>query len=381
MRRGDDGGIAFGISAPAVGLSAFHFLYDGVAIWLLLRNRAWRDRPWLLVGTAIIVSTSVLALLMPAIPLQTYTVALAALFMAYEVVQQQLFSPLLQLNRHLEAEVERRTAELARSLEAQERVRSELAAARSIQISLLPHVTPSLPNFHVAGRSLPALEVGGDFFAYHAFADGRLGVAVGDASGKGIPAALLMALALNTFETLVDTYDDQGALLNACNLSLAPRMQQSRQNTAFLSVVLDASGSHAAVANAGLVSPLLWRDGRVSYVESFGLPLGATSHARYSQQTVALQPGDCVLLLSDGIVEAMNSAGELWGFERLEATFATHGARPPHELVDALLDAVRAFIVDAPQHDDMTLVAIQACQTMNDEPRSSASVARPMQYP
>jgi serine phosphatase RsbU (regulator of sigma subunit) len=363
VRRGSDGGIDFGITPLATALSAFHFLYDGVAIWLLLRHRAWRDRPALLAGAAIVVSTSVMALLIPAIPLQTYTVAIAVLFMAYVVVRQQLFSPLLQLNRHLEAEVERRTAELARSLEAQERVRSELAAARSIQLSLLPHTTPSLPNLHVAGRSLPALEVGGDFFAYHAFADGRLGVAVGDASGKGIPAALLMALTLNTFETLVDTYDDQGALLDACNLSLAPRMQQSRQNTAFLSVLLDGASSSAAVANAGLVSPLLWREGQVSYIESFGLPLGATSHARYSQQTVDLRSGDCLLLLSDGIVEAMNDRGELWGFERLEAAFALHGGRPPHDLVDALLDAVRSFIGAAPPHDDMTLVAIQARQT------------------
>ncbi|MBC8077258.1 MAG: PP2C family protein-serine/threonine phosphatase [Chloroflexales bacterium] len=362
VQRGSDGGIAFGITAPAVALSAFHFLYDGIAIVLLLRQRAWRDHRPLLIGALIVVSTSVAALLVPAIPLQTYTIAIATLFMAYEVVRQQLFSPLLQLNRNLEDAIERRTAELAQSVQAQERVRSELAAARSIQLSLLPHTTPALPNLRVAGRSLPALEVGGDFFAYHVFADGRLGVAVGDVSGKGIPAALLMALALNTFETLVDTYDDQGALLNACNLTLAPRMQQSRQNTAFLSVVFDSARHQAAVANAGLVSPLLWRNGAVGYVESFGLPLGATSQARYSQQLVALQPGDCMLLLSDGIVEAMNVAGELWGFERLEASFAAHGGGAPHEVVEALVDAVRAFMADAPQHDDMTLVAIQVCQ-------------------
>jgi sigma-B regulation protein RsbU (phosphoserine phosphatase) len=265
----------------------------------------------------------------------------------------------MQLNQHLEAEVERRTADLAQSLEAQERVRSELAAARTIQLSLLPHTTPRLPNVRVAGCSLPAKEVGGDFFAYHSFADGRLGVAVGDVSGKGIPAALLMALALNTFETLVDAYTDQGALLNACNGSLAPRMMQSKQNAAFLSLVLDGARYEAQVANAGLVAPLLWRAGSVCYIESFGLPLGAMHGASYTQQTLTLQPGDCLLLVSDGVVEAMNSVNELWGFDRLETAFGAAGGGEPAAVVESILAQVRGFMADAPPHDDMTMVVLQ----------------------
>jgi serine phosphatase RsbU (regulator of sigma subunit) len=314
-----------------------------------------------MIGVVIVIATSVAALLFPALAVQTYTIAAGTLFMTYEVVRQQLFNPLVQLNRHLEAEVTRRTAELQQSLEAQERVRSELAAARTIQLSLLPHATPQAPNLAVAGVSLPAKEVGGDFFAYHTFADGRLGVAVGDVSGKGIPAALLMALALNTFETLVDMYPDQGALLNACNLSLAPRMLQSRQNAAFLSVVIDPRDGEAAVANAGLVSPLLWRDGQVCYIESFGLPLGALPDASYREQTVRLLPGDCLLLVSDGVVEAHSPARELWGFERLEAALEAAGGKEPGALIEALLAELRAFTGDTPQHDDMTLVAVRMC--------------------
>jgi len=362
VRRGDDGGISFDISFAATVLSGFHYLYEGIALTLLLRHAAWRKHWALLVGTMIVIATTVAALLSPAIALQTYTIAIGMLFLAYEVVKQQLFNPLIQLNQHLEFEVQRRTAELAQSLEAQERVRSELAAARTIQLSLLPHTTPRQPNVRVAACSLPAKEVGGDFYAYHAFADGRLGVAVGDVSGKGIPAALLMALALNTFETLVDAYSDQGALLNACNVSLAPRMMQSRQNAAFLSVVLDGTRYEAQVANAGLVAPLLWRAGAVSYIESFGLPLGATHMASYTQQRVTLQPGDCVLLVSDGIIEAMNSAHELWGFERLEAAFDGAGGGDPADIIATILAQLRAFMGDAPQHDDMTMVVLQVCQ-------------------
>jgi serine phosphatase RsbU (regulator of sigma subunit) len=359
VQRGTDGGIDFGITPLATILSAFHYLYEGMALWLLLRHAAWRTHWRLLIGATITIATSVAAILLPAVSLQTYTIMIGTLFMAYEVVNQQLFNPLVRLNTRLEAEVQRRTDELAQSLEAQERVRSELAAARTIQLSLLPHTTPRQPNIRVAGYSLPAKEVGGDFFAYHAFADGRLGVAVGDVSGKGIPAALLMALALNTFETLVDSYADQGALLSACNLSLAPRMQQSKQNAAFLSVVIDGKQYEARVANAGLVAPLLWRDGNLCYVESFGLPLGALHTASYTQQVVALQPGDCMLLCSDGLVEAKNSAGQLWGFECLEETFAASAGHAPESVIEMVLAAVRAFTAGAPQHDDMTLVALQ----------------------
>jgi len=361
VRRGSDGGIDFGITPFATALSAFHYLFEGIALALLVRNAAWRTHRPLLIGALIVTVTTVAALLSPAISVQTYTIAIGALFMAYEVVKQQLFSPMVQLNQHLEAEVERRTAELAQSLEVQERVRSELAAARTIQLSLLPHSTPVLPNIKVAGSSIPAKEVGGDFFAYHTYADGRLGVAVGDVSGKGIPAALLMALALNTFETLVDTYHDQGDLLEACNVSLAPRMMQSRQNAAFLSVVLDGRNYEAQVANAGLIAPLLWRGGQVQYVESFGLPLGAMHGASYTEQVVALQPGDSLLLVSDGIVEAMNGGDELWGFERLEAAFRAVGGGEPVAIVDALVGAVRSFVGDVAQHDDMTVVALQIC--------------------
>jgi serine phosphatase RsbU (regulator of sigma subunit) len=359
VRRGADGGIDFDITPFATALSAFHYLFEGVALFLLIRHAAWRTHLPLLVGVVIVVVTTVAALVSPAIAVQTYTIAIGMLFMAYEVVRQQLFNPLVELNQHLEAEVERRTADLAQSLEAQERVRSELAAARTIQLSLLPNTTPRLPNVRVAGCSLPAKEVGGDFFAYHSFADGRLGVAVGDVSGKGIPAALLMALALNTFETLVDVYTDQGALLSACNGSLAPRMMQSKQNAAFLSLVLDGARYEAQVANAGLVAPLLWRAGSVGYIESFGLPLGAMHGASYAQQTLTLQPGDCLLLVSDGIVEAMNSANELWGFDRLETAFGAAGGCEPAAIVESILAQVRSFMADAPPHDDMTMVVLQ----------------------
>jgi hypothetical protein len=195
-----------------------------------------------------------------------------------------------------------------------------------VQQKLLPSKSVELTTLEYAAQCIQAGAVGGDYYDFLELGDGRTLFVLADVSGKGVPAALLMALALNTFETLVDAYPDQGALLTACNGTLAARMIQSKQNAAFLSVVLDSACHEACVANAGLVAPLLWREGVVEYVESFGLPLGATHTASYTQQTIALRNGDRLLLISDGIVEAMNCAHELWGFERLEAAFRGAGA-------------------------------------------------------
>jgi sigma-B regulation protein RsbU (phosphoserine phosphatase) len=136
-------------------------------------------------------------------------------------------------------------------------------------------------------------------------------------------------------------------------------MIQSKQNAAFLSVVVDGPRYEAVIANAGLIAPLLWRNGTLCYVDSFGLPLGALHMASYIQQIVPLQPGDCLLLISDGVVEAMNDAQELWGFERLESVFGAVGGEHPTIVIESILAHIRVFTGDTPQHDDMTLVVLQ----------------------
>ncbi len=358
-RLGQDGGMDFTLTPVGSALSAFHYVYDILALTILFRHRVWREHWHMMVGALIVMATTVAALVSPAISVQTYTIAFGTLFMAYEVVKQQLFNPLLTMNQRLEAEVEARTSELKQSLAEQERVKSELAIAREIQMSLLPRITPLQPHILVAGYSLPAQEVGGDFYTYHTFADGRLGIAVGDVSGKGIPAALLMALSLRTFEMLIEHHPDQGDLLDAFNEALAPRMGQSKLNTAFLSIVIDAAGQTAAIGNAGLIAPLLWRNGAVAYIESFGLPLGSMKSSHYSQSVIPLQPGDRILVVSDGIVEAMNRDAEMWGFERLESTFSAAGSAGPLSIIEILLAHVQDFTEETPQHDDMTMVVLQ----------------------
>jgi sigma-B regulation protein RsbU (phosphoserine phosphatase) len=108
-----------------------------------------------------------------------------------------------------------------------------------------------------------------------------------------------------------------------------------------------------------MITPLWWREGTVSYVDTFGLPLGAAADTSYAQRIISLQPGHMLLLVSDGIVEAMNSRKEMWGFARLEAALTTLGGLPPQDVVDSILAHVHAFTADAPAHDDMTVVALQ----------------------
>jgi len=245
---------------------------------------------------------------------------------------------------------------LGRALAAHERVQSELRVARMIQISLLPQVMPTHPAFEICAQSLPAEEVGGDFFSYHQPSDGRLSLAVGDVSG------ILIALTINSFETLAASAADPGELLGELNTVLLPRMQANRMNAAVLCIMLDSDRQQIQVANAGLIAPLRWRDGAVAYIESHGLPLGAQAAEAYRSAGASLLPGDRLLLISDGAVEAMNEQREMFGFERLEHSFGALGALPAAAIVPALLATLKTFTGAAPRHDDITVMVIAALE-------------------
>jgi serine phosphatase RsbU (regulator of sigma subunit) len=356
------GQYAYTISPIGYGLSVIHFLFEFIALGILVRRAAWRTNRALFIGTLVVTTSSIATVLqLTPFPVPAYGMSIGTLFLAYEVLNQQLFNPMLIHNQRLELEVAERTAELRSTLAEHERVQSELRVARMIQMSLLPQSMPLHPAFEICAQSLPAEEVGGDFFSYHQPSAGRLSLAVGDVSGKGVPAAILMALTINSFETLAASAADPGLLLGELNTVLLPRMQANRMNAAVLCVMLDSTRQQVQVANAGLVAPLLWRAGAVSYIESHGLPLGAQAAESYACTGVSLQPGDRLLLVSDGTIEAMNEQREMFGFDRTEHIFATFGAQPAAAIVAALLAAVKTFASSAPRHDDLTVMVIAAC--------------------
>jgi serine phosphatase RsbU (regulator of sigma subunit) len=248
------------------------------------------------------------------------------------------------------AEIERRN----------ERALSGLALARDIQIGLLPERPPwSGDMIEVHARSIPAYEVGGDFYTYLALSEGRAAIAIGDISGKGVGAALLMALTSSAVESQGRELEHPAQVLQALNQLLAPRLKANHMNAALLFAVIDPHKRVLHVANAGMIAPVRLSRNGSQFIETGGLPLGAYAGAIYQEQTVRLESGDALLFLSDGVVEAHNSKGELFGFERLETTVAEVYPGDVRGLVNVVIDRVQAFMGDTEQHDDITMVAVR----------------------
>ncbi|MBC8074492.1 MAG: PP2C family protein-serine/threonine phosphatase, partial [Chloroflexales bacterium] len=245
-----------------------------------------------------------------------------------------------------------------------ERLRHGLVLARDIQVGLLPTAAPWNANtLSVYARSLPAYEVGGDFYSYLALSQGRAAIAIGDISGKGVGAALLMALTSSLVESHARQSESPAQVLAALNAALTPRLKANRMNAALLYAVLDPASRQLTVANAGMIAPILLGGQGVRMLDIGGLPIGALAGATYRDHTLTLDPGETLLFVSDGVVEAHNAAGELWGFERLEGLLQrVESARDTHQIVTAILDAVHAWMGDTEQHDDITLVAVHPAQ-------------------
>jgi len=222
----------------------------------------------------------------------------------------------------------------------QARSAAELGAAREIQQRLVPASLPELPGFHLEAAYLPAEEVGGDFYQVLRQSDGSAIVVVGDVSGKGLKAAMTGALAIGALRTLAAENLGPGALLTRLN-----RQIHDTQDSGFITCLCTRVGPDGTVtvANAGHLSP--YRRGEEIPVES-GLPLGLAAGIEYSETHFQLEPGDTLTLVSDGVVEAMNSNGQLYGFERTRA-ISTQSA-------GSIAETAQAF----GQEDDITVLTL-----------------------
>ncbi len=241
-------------------------------------------------------------------------------------------------------------------------VERELDIARQLQASLLPPEAPHVSGLDIAGWSSPARHVGGDFYSYFAFDQRRLGIAVGDVSGKGMQSALMMALSLGLLSTEVHRELAPAALLAALNRELYPHTQRSNLNTALIYLTLKPAGPawEAQMGNAGLISPLVRRhDGATEWLSARGLPLGAMEDVRYREMTQLLRPGDVLVLSSDGVAEAVNEAGEMYGFDRLtECVSRLPYPASAKSTLEHILNSVHSFVGAAEAYDDLTLVVV-----------------------
>ncbi len=268
-------------------------------------------------------------------------------------------------------------AQLALSLSEIERqnehLRNGLLLARDIQMGLLPTTPPwNQQMLAVEARSIPAYEVGGDFYTYLALPNDRVAVAVGDISGKGVAAALLMALTSSAVESQARHITRPAEVFHILNRLLSPRLKSNRMNAALVYAVFDLHAHTMTVANAGMIAPLLIcrKECAVNqatspvavcnFVEVGGFPIGAMPDSSYSEVTLTLQSDDIVLFVSDGVVEAKNTSGEIFGFQRLEDLITMlQDEGDTSLLVSHILQRVQEFTGQAEQHDDMTVVAVR----------------------
>jgi sigma-B regulation protein RsbU (phosphoserine phosphatase) len=254
---------------------------------------------------------------------------------------------------------ERKQAEETMRL-ATERMRQQLEAARIIQQSFLPRTLPGAddPRFSLGALNHPAAAVGGDYYDVVPIGPDRLGLVLGDVSGKGVPGAIYMARLVSDFRFLVDPQERSPAeTLIALNRILLDR-GQSGMFVTMLYLTLNLDTGVASFANAGHL-PLLVRrvSGTVDELdEPAGPPLGIIEDIVYENRELALMPGENLLLFTDGVTEAMNPAREQFSHDRLLEVFL-RAPTCPEALVTAVAEAVRGFSRDAPAHDDLTLLA------------------------
>lgn len=239
----------------------------------------------------------------------------------------------------------------------------ELETARQIQQKLLPHAMPQVPGFEICGTSLPSRKVGGDYFDFIETQTGELGVAIGDVSGKGMPAALLMANVQASLHAQVIETGAVSEMVSRMN-NLLVQSTDSNMFVTFFCGYLNRSKSSLTWTNAGHNPPLLVRsNAQVERLESAGLMLGFLPDQAYPQEETPIQPGDVLILFTDGITEASapieGEKREHFGDQRLIDTVLASRTESAPEIQAAILKAVSLFTADAAQEDDITLVVVK----------------------
>ena len=258
----------------------------------------------------------------------------------------------------LALENSRLTAAVAHEAAQRERINRELEIARGVQERLFPQQLPQIEGYDFAGYCRPALGVGGDYYDFMRLDDGRLGIAIGDVSGKGIAAALLMASLQASVRGQTLHPEQVAGIITLVNKLLYESSASSRYATLFYAQLEPASRTLVYV-NAGHNPPMLLRNGVVQQLTTGGMVVGLLPRSCYQQDSVQLERGDVLLCFTDGISEAMNPADEEWGEAALEQAAHQCAGMTAREMIDVIVREADVFIAGARQHDDMTLVVLR----------------------
>lgn len=264
---------------------------------------------------------------------------------------------LLLLCTHAAIAIE--NARMHRALLHKQRMESDLAFATNIQLSFLPQEVPRIEGFGFSAHYQAALEVGGDFYDFIPLDEGRLGILIGDVSGKGVASALYMARLTSDFRMLAMRHKEPTHLIEHINNLLCERSCRGMFVT-LLYMVLDADDRKLTYVNAGHIPPVLWNKGSKRFEILRGVggpPLGILAGRGYPSGIHQLSSGDCVLLSTDGLIEAKNPGGDQLGWERVEHAVRkgdSHVGSVYHRVVEMMKD----FVKDCPQSDDTTIVLL-----------------------
>ena len=241
----------------------------------------------------------------------------------------------------------------------EQRLEQDLALARELQFRLLPPKVPVFRNAEVASRFAPARQVGGDLYDFLKYSGrGVCGIAIGDVSGKGAPAAIYAALVSGIARSHANEEPSAAGMLEAINLSLAERPIDG-QYVSMIYAIWDDNQRLLQLANSGLPRPIHVHDGKVQVIQATGLPIGLFSHATYDELSLHGRTGDVFLFFSDGILDATSASGDLFGRRRLETIVRDHAQRSAEELVDTIFTAVSAHAEGVEAFDDQTIVALK----------------------
>jgi sigma-B regulation protein RsbU (phosphoserine phosphatase) len=238
------------------------------------------------------------------------------------------------------------------------RLERDMAAARELQFRLLPPVLPKLRNLEIAAKFSPARAIGGDLYDVLGYSNSRTAIAIGDVSGKGAPAAIYAALVSGILRSHAPIEPAPAEMLAALNYSLSER----RVDAQFVSLIYalwDDDSRTLQVANSGLPRPMYCHNGKTQLIEATGLPLGLFDDAEYDEFTFQAEPNDIFVFFSDGILDATNKAGDLFGRTRLEKVVNGCAGSSAESMVKSIFKAVTEHASGVETFDDQTVVAIK----------------------
>jgi len=240
----------------------------------------------------------------------------------------------------------------------EKRLERDLAMARELQFRLLPQSRPKLANLEIAAKFSPARAIGGDLYDFLSYSNSRLALAIGDISGKGAPAAIYAALVSGILRSHAPMEPGPSEMLAAVNYSLAERRIEG-QFVSLIYAVWDDENRTLQVSNSGLPRPVYCHKGKTQLIEATGLPLGLFDDAEYDEFTFQAEPDDVFVFFSDGILDATNKAGDLFGRTRLEKIINECSGNSAESIVKSVFKAAAEHAKGVETFDDQTVVAIR----------------------